>query len=436
MSSRADSPALDPLDTGPVMFDVYLFDSRVGTLTPRGRGIRFVYGPEALDNHELPALSLSLPKQAEPFPDSKAGTFFRNLLPEQAYRRLVAAAARTAPENNVALLGAIGGECPGAVSIWPSGSAPPVTPQYRPLSSAELAALFTSGNRAELANAVTRGRLSLPGVQEKIAVLRRDEGTWHLPENGAVTSHILKQAKTSFSHLLENELFCMALAEAAGLEVAQTDLAEPEVRVFCAERFDRLPPLTESDPPRMKLHQEDFCQILRTEPDRKYEFDGGPGVKKCAEVIRRHSALPAHDLERLVRWVGFNYLVGNEDAHAKNLALLYREDGLRLTPHYDLVSTEAYPDLQRSLAMKIGGADDVRNVQRSNWERLARSVALPWRQVRAWLLEQADAVHSVVNTAVDRCTVEYGESEIYTSIATVIDRRNRLLNRELSRSLL
>ncbi len=415
------------------MFDIYLHDQRVGTLGPRGRGIRFTYTREALENEALPALSLSLPKEPEPFADSKAGPFFRNLLPEQAYRRLIAAAAGTTPENSLALLGAIGGECPGAVSIWPADTRPPETPEYRTMSAEELVGLFTLGDPSALANAVARGRLSLPGVQEKIALFRKDDGSWHLPRNGAVTSHILKQAAPVFANLLENELFCMALAAHSGLQVPTTGLPGHEVRVLCVERFDRLPSLEPAGSPRLKLHQEDFCQILRTEPDRKYEFDGGPGLKKCADVIRRHSGLPAADLERLVRWVGFNYLIGNEDAHAKNLALLYLDDGLRLTPHYDLVSTEVYPELQRNLAMKIGGANDIRNVQWNDWKRFARALRLPASGVKARLSEQMEAVLGSLHSTAVFCADAFGDCPIYQSIIGICERRADQLGRELVR---
>ena len=415
------------------MFDVYLYDARIGTLAPRGRGVRFTYTAEAVESTTLPALSLSLPKRSEPFPDSQAGPFFRNLLPEQAYRRLVAAAVGTSPENSLALLGAIGGECPGAVSIWPSGSNPPGAPEYRPLDRERLLALFSTSDRQAFASAITRGRLSLPGVQEKIALLRDDGGQWHLPLKGAVTSHILKQASPAFRDLLENELFCMGLAGAVGLDVAATDLAAPEVPVFCTERFDRTRPTEPSRSPREKLHQEDFCQILGVEPERKYEAEGGPGLKRCADVIRQHSSLPAEDLQRLVRWTGFNYLIGNEDAHSKNLALLYRSDGLRLTPHYDLVSTEVYPDLERTLAMKIGRATDIRNVQRDDWRRFAETVGLPWGRVRTALLELQDLVaRKCVETVAGHIPL-YGESQAYERIRAVIQRRGEQLERELSR---
>src|SRR5881396_127080 len=71
------------------MFDVYLYEARVGTLAPRGRGMRFTYTQQALENERLPAVSVSLPKRVDPFSDSLAGPFFRNLLPEQAFRRIV-----------------------------------------------------------------------------------------------------------------------------------------------------------------------------------------------------------------------------------------------------------------------------------------------------------------------------------------------------------
>lgn len=430
MWKRADPQRLGTLRGTGAVLDVYLFETLVGVLSARGRGVRFRYAAAALEDGALPDVSLALPKREEPYPDSRAGPFFRNLLPEQAFRRLVAVAAGALPEDSIALLGAIGGECPGAVSIWPSGVRPPAAPAYRDLGSADLVGLFARHDRAAIASALARGRLSLPGVQEKIALLRRANGSWAQPVNGAVTSHILKQPAAAFAGLLENELFCLALARAAGLEVARTALAAPEVRVLCIERFDRVVTGEGAGAPRHKLHQEDFCQLLAVEPERKYEIDGGPSLKRCAAIIRRHCALPAQDLERLVRWVGFNYLIGNEDAHAKNLALLYGDDGLRLSPHYDLVSTAVYAELERRMAMKIGGATDVRNVQRGDWERLARAVALPWPRVRAWLLEVLEAVRGVVPNVQQECAAS-SECAVYGEVAAVVERQGDRLGREL-----
>jgi serine/threonine-protein kinase HipA len=414
------------------VLDVYLHEHRIGTLGARGRGVRFTYAPEALYDDAVPPLSIALPKQEVPFPDSRGGPYFRNLLPEQAFRRLVAAAAGTTPEDSLGLLGAIGGECPGAVSVWPEAVHPPRRAQYRDLRPSDVAALFAPHDHSALPRAVARGRLSLPGVQEKVALLRRPNGRWALPVNGAVTSHILKQADVTYPGLLENELLAMALAGAAGLEVAPCERAALETPVLCVRRFDRVSAGARSATRLRKLHQEDFCQVLGIEPEQKYEFDGGPSLKACGAVLRRHSALPAEDLEHLVRWGGFNYLIGNEDAHAKNLALLYRADGLRLAPHYDLVSTEIYRGLERRMAMKIGGATDVRNVQRNDWERFARAVGLAWPLVRAWLLETMDTVRAALPAVVAECQASCGESPVFRKIAVVVESRSAHLERELA----
>ena len=190
---------------------------------------------------------------------------------------------------------------------------------------------------------------------------------------------------------------------------AQAGLAAPNIRIFCTDRFDRPRSPEAKEARSKKLHQEDFCQILGVEPERKYEADGGPGLKKCAAALRRYSSLPADDLVRLIRWVGFNYLIGNEDAHAKNVALLYLAEGLRLTPHYDLVSTEVYPGLARLLAMKLGRAWDIRTVQRSDWQRVADAMGVPWNETRVMLLELVARVNAAARRGVRAPDATRGE---------------------------
>ncbi|HEX9728852.1 MAG TPA: type II toxin-antitoxin system HipA family toxin [Gemmatimonadales bacterium] len=414
------------------MFSVYLYDRPIGVIERIRSGIRFTYTPDAVDDPALHAVSVSLPKRIEPYGNRQAAPFFQNLLPEQAYKRLVRAAAETDPSDDIGLLGAIGGECPGAVSIWPGDERPSDVPEYRILSDDALEALFSPAGAPELGRAVTRGRLSLPGVQQKIALLRRPDGTWVLPLGGGITSHILKQPITEFPELLENELFCTTLAEKAGLLVPRTGLAAPTVRVSCAERFDR--PMSEASggAGRVKVHQEDFCQMRGVLPDKKYERDGGPGIAACAHVVRVHAALPARDLPNLLRWVAFNCFIGNEDAHAKNLAFLYTRAGLRLAPFYDLVSTVVYDHLERTLAMKIGGSWDVRNVQAGDWRSLAERMGLPWDVARPLILETADALTSHLGDVTAYCASSYGPAEVYSHIGTVAERHVKQTERELT----
>jgi serine/threonine-protein kinase HipA len=273
--------------------------------------------------------------------------------------------------------------------------------------------------------------LSLAGVQEKIALYRNDQGQWCAPLNGAVTSHILKQATVRFPNLLENELYCMTLAEPVGIEVPRVDLVAADIRILSVERFDRIRP-SGGPHPRVKLHQEDFCQALSVDPAHKYEQDGGPGIRRCARVVREHCAIPIVELRRLVQWVAFNYLIGNEDAHAKNLGLLYTPQGIRLTPFYDLVSTELYSDLERRLAMKIGRSWDVRNVQRSDWQRLAADVDLPWRAVRALLQELGERASQALGETVSACAERFGPSPVYEQLRALVTRRLGRLTAALS----
>ncbi len=71
------------------------------------------------------------------------------------------------------------------------------------------------------------------------------------------------------------------------------------------------------------MHQEDFCQVLGVLPEMKYEQEGGPGFADCFRLVQEWSAEPILDSLNLLKWALFNFLIGNADAHAKNLSFLY-----------------------------------------------------------------------------------------------------------------
>jgi serine/threonine-protein kinase HipA len=102
-------------------------------------------------------------------------------------------------------------------------------------------------------------------------------------------------------------------------------------------------------------------------------------------------------LARLLDAVIFNFLVGNNDAHAKNFSLLYRGTGTtsletRLAPLYDLVSTRYYPELTRELAMKIGGEYSSDKVSKADFEQLADDTGLAKPLVLRRVPELAEAI--------------------------------------------
>ena len=77
-----------------------------------------------------------------------------------------------------------------------------------------------------------------------------------------------------------------------------------------------------------------------------------------AQLIERYSARREHDLEKLIRIIVFTTLIGNADAHGKNVAFLHPEPGsIELAPLYDTVPTVMWPTLRREAAMTIGGVE-------------------------------------------------------------------------------
>jgi serine/threonine-protein kinase HipA len=126
----------------------------------------------------------------------------------------------------------------------------------------------------------------------------------------------------------------MGLAARVEVDAAQVDvLFESEPPCLLVERYDR----RESAGRVIRLHQEDFCQATGRRPERKYEQEGGPSFADCAMVVTRASSDPLLDLQRLMRWQAFNAIVGNCDAHGKNLSLVYDGSRTRLAPFYDLL---------------------------------------------------------------------------------------------------
>jgi serine/threonine-protein kinase HipA len=408
-------------------YRVTLFGREIGRLAADRARLTFTYGDEALAEPPPVPLSVRLPVRSAPYGDTHARPFFENLLPEEEYRRLVAAGLGLSSGNAAALLGAIGGECAGAVSIWPAARPPAtVAPGYRDLGPDDLRALFTAPGDDALIAAQREGRLSLAGAQAKLTLRHAHDG-WQLPADGAPATHILKRTRLGVPHLVENEFFSMRLARAVDMPVPDVEVHHLGIPVLVVRRFDRIV----TDRGIERLHQEDFCQGTGVLPQHKYEAEGGPTLTTCADVLRRHSALPIADLELLIRWVGFNYLIGNEDAHGKNLALLYTADGVRLAPFYDLVSSAVYKGLSHKAAMGIGGERRYGYIERRHWERLAESLGLRVAAVRRALARMVDSLGAVLDQTVGSVAEVAGDIPLLEDVRAGVQERLARLSREM-----
>lgn len=167
----------------------------------------------------------------------------------------------------------------------------------------------------------------------------------------------------------------MRLAKAVGLSVAEVQLHRLPEPLLSVKRFDRqvLPAGVR------RLPVIDGCQALGLSTLGKYERPYGSG--NDVKDIRTGAALPAFFsllklaarpvIERLnlLRWVIFQVLIGNTDAHAKNLSFFNGVSGLSLAPAYDLVCGLVYAELpvEDTFAMAIGDAFTLGELTTYEW---------------------------------------------------------------------
>jgi serine/threonine-protein kinase HipA len=108
-----------------------------------------------------------------------------------------------------------------------------------------------------------------------------------------------------------------------------------------------------------RIHQEDACQALGIDIDAnrgrgKYERFGGPSFVQIAELLNRYGD-PIIQLPRLLRTVVFTSIIGNADAHGKNVSLVLdtTTGDIELAPLYDTVPTTLWPKLRAEPAMSV-----------------------------------------------------------------------------------
>ena len=399
---------------------VWLYGDRVAILDEDRHRPRLVYTEEAISQYPLgtPLLSLSLPVRPERYTRGVVRPFLDGLLPEGQSRLAVAKGFDVLASDSYALIRAIGRDCAGAVVIQPADDPAPPAPstlRAEPLDESDIEALVANLLTAPL-GVGKRVRISLAGGLEKLLLTRMPDGSWGRPVDGTPSTHILKPEIPRFPGTVENEAFCMRVARHLGLPVATVETTTVGSRkLLVVERYDRV---VHADGTVERIHQEDFCQATSTLPDNKYEEDGGPSLRRIAALIQTVAAADA--LDDLLRAVTMNALIGNGDAHGKNLSLLHQPAGaLTLAPLYDLLSTLHYGDDQ--LAMYVD------NVHRTNEVTAERIV----NEATAWGLSRRDAagiVDDLLERAPDALVAARDETDGVSEqlFATVKDQLARL----------
>ena len=259
--------------------------------------------------------------------------YFDNLLPEEGQRQLLAADARLEASDTFALLAYYGAESAGSVTLLPPGTALP-SGALHPLTDEALARRIAAMPRLPLTHEAHK-RMSLAGAQHKLAVVLKG-GELYEPVGAAPSTHILKpdHPERAFAHSVINEWFCMRLAARVGVAVPNVSRHYVPLPVYLIERFDRQ---AQGDT-WQRLHSIDACQMLGL--DRHFKYQAG-SIERLVQLQGLTTA-PAVTRTRLFNWLLFNVLIGNTDAHLKNISFLVGPRGQQLSPFYDLLSTAVY----------------------------------------------------------------------------------------------
>lgn len=187
-------------------------------------------------------------------------------------------------------------------------------------------------------------------------------------------------------------------------------------------RYDR----EEQDGIVRRLHQEDFCQLLKCRPEIKYQDQGGPSIVECTKLLLS-TRLPLSDVISFVNRCVFNFIVGNGDAHGKNFSILYRDGTPRLAPVYDVICTTVYPPIAKKMSMKYDGKFEFHWITPGKIARTFVRAGIRENVVRDAVSRQCALVKDNLPALVDEANAT-NPSPIYHDVVDGIYRRLHQLN--------
>ncbi|MEW6997259.1 HipA domain-containing protein [Colwelliaceae bacterium BS250] len=322
--------------------------------------ISLVYEPKWVK--EGFAISPHLPLDGS-FDHRAVRNFLQNLLPEGTGLEEITTNTTISKNNTFGLIRVIGDETSGALSFRAFGSEPKETllREVTPFELGERLMRFNNGGES-ITYWDGKTRLSVAGVQDKLNLLEID-GKLGFGEGHLCSNKIFKFETGRVPFIAVNELFTMLLAKEVGIDVPPVELRSyGGVRTFVIDRFDRR--VMPEQNKVMRQHVIDGCQATNLPPSFKYErqFGDGKDVANVRDGVSFPKLFEVNTANteayhaQLIRWMTFNILVRNYDAHGKNISFFVGDKGLRLTPFYDLVNIEAI--IREIASRKDGGAND------------------------------------------------------------------------------
>jgi serine/threonine-protein kinase HipA len=374
---------------------VWLGEQKVAVLRRTGPGkVSCRYTDEVLAGHPLgiPLLSCSLPVRRG---HQAAWPFVTGLLPEGHHRTSMSRLAGVDNLDALGMLARFGRDVAGALIVAADIGAPDDAGGAPHVVAPGLVALSDEDLLADVAGLPARtlalhddSELSLAGLEDKILLVRTSDG-WARPVHGYPSTHILKVDNRVHRGTVVLEHDCLHLARRAGIPSADSRLTKiGDADCIIVERHDR----TMIDGVVRRVHQEDACQALGIDPASreagrgKYEAHGGPSFAQVARLLTVYGADPDAELVQLLERMTFTVVIGDADAHGKNISLLHpTPEHITLAPLYHTVPTALWPQLRPTAAMHVNGCTRLADVTAEDLLREARHWGLEARLARSVL---------------------------------------------------
>ena len=382
--------------------DVWLYGTRVATITDHGGEIRLRWSQDAYErwgeggrvmSHLLP-----IGRPAEQPHHLRVRVFLAGLLPEGNIREHYAHAAGVTSDDIFGMIRVYGKETAGALVFVTEGAPEPDRiGSLEPVNDDQIGAMLADAAGAGPAFAVAGDdRLqstSLAGLQPKI-VLSRTMGGWAKCLDGYPSTHIAKLAHPPDSYakdVVHTEVASLDLARALGLTTIDAELIDFSGQLaIVVSRYDRS---IGTDGRIQRIHQEDGAQALginTDDPYRKFQYSRSlPSLQKLAEVLRAGGSEP----HKLLALTTFNLAIGNNDAHAKNISFIRNSAGdVSLAPAYDIAMHLHHISANRTFAMNVNGKSEIDSL--TVGDLLAEAGHWPMPRRRA-LLTVAETLHNL-----------------------------------------
>ena len=301
-----------------------------------------------------------------------------NLLPEGSLRELIAQGLKVHVDNEFHILSYLGEDLPGAIEATPME--PEDVPGY-------VLETYGKAKAVKFDKVTQENKFSLAGVQMKFSMKEKD-GRYNLSKGDVLGDWIIKTPSTKHKFVPLNEYTAMSLAGLVGVDIPEFKLVEldkldnlPQINLpdenqaFAIKRFDR-----DDD---HRIHMEDFAQILVKYPHEKYT---SANYENIGKVIYNFSGDGLADTQQLARRLLVNVLLANGDAHLKNWSFLYPDKVTpRLSPAYDIVTTNVYIDNEIQYALNLGKTKEWYTVTMVHFQSWADKSGIPWRAIKPHL---------------------------------------------------